>query len=74
MILKKANESVNTAELREEAKAGQQRLLMPGSGVSSPDIAQIVMRKSSSRRTSPLRTLSQTHVTEGRVGDHGIMM
>ena len=44
IIVRKANETVNTADLGEEEKE-QQRLLIPGSGVSSPDISQMVMRK-----------------------------
>lgn len=71
---KKADEVVKTADLREEAQAEQQRLLIPESGVSGPDSFQMVKRKWSSRRKSPLKTLSQTHETEGKLGGHGITM
>lgn len=65
---------MKTADLREEEKAELQRLLILGSGMSSPDISQMVMRKWSFRRTSPLKTLNQTHVAEGKLGSHGLTM
>lgn len=43
--LKKADEVVKTADLREEAQAEQQRLLIPESEVSGPDSFQMVKRK-----------------------------
>lgn len=43
--MKKADEVEKTADLREEAQAEQQRLLIPESEVSGPDSFQMVKRK-----------------------------
>lgn len=66
---KSCEESKWDRENRRPQRRGgrQQRLLIPGSGVSSPAVSQMVMRKWSSWRTSPLRILSQTHKTEGKL-------